>query len=88
MASLKVTSRDPSIPPRFGQDDETLFCSRQRFVEPRFAANGGISVNDAVLCSFIDRRDNRADLIGRGRCRGMHLFLHRPQPRHNAAITN
>jgi hypothetical protein len=77
----------PSTPLRSAQDDGTLFNPCQRFGEPRFAANGEISVNDAALGSFIDRRNGRADLISTGRCRGTNLLLDRPQPCHNAVIT-
>ncbi len=63
-----------------------LFGPCQRSVETRFAANGGVSMNDAALCSFVDRRDDCADLISTGRRRGTHLLLNRPQLCQNAAI--
>jgi hypothetical protein len=59
----------------------------ERFVEPRFAASGGVSMNDAPLGSFVDRRYDRPDLISTGRRRGTHLLLNRPETCHNAVIT-
>jgi hypothetical protein len=82
-----VTSPDPSTALRSAQDDGTLFRRLERFVEPRLATIGCVFVNDTALCSFIDCRDQRANLIHVGRLLGARLLLHRAQTRHRAAIT-
>ncbi len=74
------------ITPLLQHPNTPLFSHCQRFIEARFAANGGVSMNDAALCSFVDRRDDRADLISAGRRRGTHLLLNCPQLCQNAAI--
>ena len=40
-----------------------LFRCGQRLIEARFASNGGVTMNDAPFGSFIDRRNNGANLI-------------------------
>src|SRR4030095_10321021 len=47
-----------------------LLGGDQRFAEPCFAANRSVSMNNAALCGFVDRRDDRADLVSTGRRRG------------------
>jgi hypothetical protein len=64
----------------------TLFCGGERFVEPRFATIGCVFVNDSAFRSFIDCREQRANLIRAGGFRRAHCFLHRPQACYNAAI--
>jgi hypothetical protein len=64
-----------------------LLRGYQRFVEARFVASGSVPMNNAALRSFVDRRDDRADLISTGRCRETHLLLNRPQTSYNAVIT-
>ena len=75
------------IAPLLQHPNTPLFSPCQRFIEARFAANGGVSMNDAALCSFVDRRDDRSDLISAGCRRGTRLLLNCPQTCQNAAIS-
>ena len=61
-------------------------CGRERFVQSRFAAISGISMNDAAFRSLVDCRNDDAYSIQVGHFRGTHLLLHRAQTCHNAAI--
>ena len=87
MALLCVNSRAPSTPLRSAQDDGVLFRSGQRFVEPRFATIGCVSMDDSAFGSFIDRGNGCSDLLRAGFFGRTQLALDGAQSRHHAAIT-
>jgi hypothetical protein len=69
--------------------DEALFPAAgagEQFVQTRFAAIGGIAMNDAALGSFIERRNQVANLFGVGLVGTTRAFLQTAEPSPDAAV--
>jgi hypothetical protein len=82
MAQNKL-SRDPSLPLRM---TARLLRRGERPIQPGLPTIGRVAMNDPILGRFVDRRNGRANLIGRSLRRRADLFLQAAQVRLNASI--
>ena len=74
-------------PTKMGGLKKLLFtCSAEEVVEARFAAIGGVPVNDAAFCCLIDGRNQRGQFGRISFAAGSDSLLQSSQSRHDAPI--
>jgi len=69
--------------------EEALFSpagAGEQFVQPCFATIGGVAMNDAALGSFVERRNQSANLFWVGLVCAARAFLQTTEARADAAV--